>query len=536
MNTTNRSRRLVVLWASFLVAGLTPLCAEPPSSREPAPGPAGAKVFTELLPPRGERGRILSVVFDTDGKKLLTVNDNGLAKLWDIATGKQIVATPAEGPALVSPDGTAFVVPSEYNREKVLCVLNPATGDVKRRIETPNDKVTCAAFSPDGVHLATGHEDGRIRVWEFATGRLVRALQFPSFNTPDSLAWSPDGRVLASTRREIDAGLLDIDNRIVLWNPLTGKRLRVFPGHAGPITTLSFSPDGKLLASSNSARGAAIRIREVASGEEVIRLPSSGGSPTPVAFSPDGLLLATGESHEWKRGEPVRVWATTDWKELARLPVPPGGVWCLAFSPDGSRLAVGKNDGAVPIWDVAALRAQAAPRARKLDTDELQDLWDRLTRRDGPNPYQAVNSLTAGGAASVTFLAGCVRPATAADPKWIAEQIEKLDNDDPKTRQAAFTALENVADEAEPTLREVSERPTNTAELRKRLDELLAIPGPVKSPEALRRVRTVQILERIGSDAARDLLRKLGEGNPKAPETLDARSALERLNSRDHRK
>jgi hypothetical protein len=207
-------------------------------------------------------------------------------------------------------------------------------------------------------------------------------------------------------------------------------------------------------------------------------------------------------------------------------------VFCLAFSPDSSHLAIGKNDGSVPLWDVAALRALAAPRPRKLNADELKALWDQLERRDSADAYKAANSLTAGGVDTVTFLAKHARPASVVDPTWIAEQVVKLDSDDSTTRQTAFTALEQVVDEAEPALKEALAAPTVSAEVRKRLEELLAIPGPVKSSQSLRRVRTVHILERIGSPAAADVLRQLAGGNPKAAETLDAKRALERMASR----
>lgn len=80
----------------------------------------------------------------------------------------------------------------------------------------------------------------------------------------------------------------------------------------------------------------------------------------------------------------------------------------------------------------------------------------------------------------------------------------------------------------EPALREALAKATS-AEARRRLEALLAVPGIVKSPEALRRVRAIHVLEQIGSDAAREILMRLGKGAPAAYETLDAQLALERL-------
>src|ERR1043166_1544333 len=98
-----------------------------------------------------------------------------------------------------------------------------------------------------------------------------------------ALAFSPDNRWLAS-----GAG----DNTIRLWEPATGREMRLLRGHLGAIRALVFAPDNKILAS--AASDATIRTWDVTTGQELKALPSRFGTPRAVAFSPEGQLVATG--------------------------------------------------------------------------------------------------------------------------------------------------------------------------------------------------------------------------------------------------
>lgn len=524
MHTPIQTMPSRILWALVLLMGYPALAADPPE-------PTGAKSPEELLRPRPHRDQILSIAFSKDGKRLLTVGREGTARLWEAATGKEITVFSASGPGILALNGRAFVVPTTSDRGQVLCVLDPITGKEQRRLELPASKVLCAAFAPDATFLATSHDNGHIHLWELATGKRVRSLQFPNWNRTNALAWSPNGRLLALTRTELNVRRGGHDDWIFLWNPLREKHLQTLHGPSDTLGPLTFSHDGKSLASSNGGRDAALRIHEVSSGGEVIRFPYRGNHPTLAAFSPDGILLASWTYQEQERNAIVRIRETTEWKELAALHVPPADITCLTFSPDGSRLAVGKVDGSVPIWDVAQLRLLAGPRLRQLGTEKLRELWEELADRKAPTGQSAINTLVAGGGDSVAFLAKHIQPAPMVDPKWIVEQIDQLDSNDPNVRQKAFTALEQIADDAEPAMIAALSRSTISVEVRKRLEELLAVPGSTRSPETLRRIRAVQILDRIGSEAAREVLRKLAEGNPKAIETLDAKQALDRFAS-----
>jgi WD40 repeat protein len=101
--------------------------------------------------------------------------------------------------------------------------------------------VWSVAFSPDGRLLASGSEDHTIKLWEVASGSLVRTLSGHTDHV-FSVAFSPDGRLLAS-------GAAWPDNTIKLWEVATGSFVRTLTGHTNSVYSVAFSPDGRLLAS-----------------------------------------------------------------------------------------------------------------------------------------------------------------------------------------------------------------------------------------------------------------------------------------------
>jgi len=151
-----------------------------------------------------------------------------------------------------------------------------------------------------------------------------------------SLSFSPDGSLLASG---------GADRVIRLWRISDGKILRAFTGHTGGILSVSFSPEGNLLASGSDDN--TIKIWHLANGIEVRTLRDHMGSVLSVSFSPDGVLLASGSGDGT-----IKLWRATDGIQKRTIVENRSRILSVSFSPDGVLLASGGSGKVVKLWRV----------------------------------------------------------------------------------------------------------------------------------------------------------------------------------------
>jgi len=233
-------------------------------------------------------------------------------------------------------------------------------------------RVLSIAFSPDGTMLATAGEHhvrasgltpGTLKLWDAKTGELKRDLEGHLWQAP-SVAFSPDGKFLASAGQETNS-----PSGVRFWDPQTGELVRRLQSSRGDPCSLAFSPDGKLLAAgtivhhkdTDSTTGSLIVWRVASGSMEVVRpLPASIWS---VAFSPDGDTLATAG-----HSTTVMLWDPRTGKLKQEIqPVDrPGdqGRLCVAFSPQANMLAIGgrhaDKSGFATTWDLERLSEASA--------------------------------------------------------------------------------------------------------------------------------------------------------------------------------
>lgn len=196
------------------------------------------------------------------------------------------------------------------------------------------------AVSPDGKVIATGGEEGIVRLWQVRNGRLLRHWKGHA-GWITTLAFSPDGRTLAAGRTEWGTGLPRF--HVDLWDLETRKTRATLAAKRGA-TDLAFAPDGRTLA---ATCGECLLVWDLATEEPIFQHQSDKRHIQGLAFSPDGRLLATAHNDRT-----VRLWRTRDWKEQVAFNWRIGDVLCVAFAPDGMTAAAGGRSGRIVLWDV----------------------------------------------------------------------------------------------------------------------------------------------------------------------------------------
>jgi WD40 repeat protein len=293
----------------------------------------------ELQTLTGDGNYFLSFDFSPDGKILAVGNYQSPVKLWDLNSG-QLLRTMGKGEVFsFSPDGTILAIAEEVE-ESGVSLWDVASGQLLR--DFPASYVHALAFSADGTLLASTVYDKTIKLWEVATGYEVQAIVEPVFIS--DIAFLPEGNQLLYA---------PVGKAITLWDIASGQVLQTL-GNANPWGDIMLARDGKTVLY-YGREGDAIKLIDIASGEESHMLTWPAYNSASIAFSPDGQFIAVGMA-----SGSIRLLDVSNGQVLRTLPGHVDGVDnmafgadSLAFSPDGTHLASGSGSS-TKLWDVAS--------------------------------------------------------------------------------------------------------------------------------------------------------------------------------------
>jgi WD40 repeat protein len=319
---------------------------------------------------------------------LASAGNEGVLRVWEVATGKQLVATDTH-PAGAAIDAVAFA-PDGKSLTSGVGLYDAATGRKLREFRGHDERVVFARFSPDGKSLATRDFNGQIRIWDVETGRKIleagpiyspvifttagRALVLrASDGKPAELydliadstvctlsgfkgrlhswALSPDGESLASlayagnpagARADVGPGAGFV---AALWDAHTGAELRSFRPKEDAFS-IAFSPDGKILFLGGNTT---LSLWDAATGKFARTIEDCWGAS--MTLSADGKTLAAVGTNT-----AIRVWDVASGRELHPDRGHEGPICQVTFSPDSKRLLTAGSDGTVRTWNAATGR------------------------------------------------------------------------------------------------------------------------------------------------------------------------------------
>jgi WD40 repeat protein/serine/threonine protein kinase len=330
---------------------------------------------------RGHNGWVRSVTFSPDGRWLASGSHGGSLAMWDISAGRLMHLREMAGVACVSfsPDGRLLASASSNPEPARVAVWDAVTVQLLFGL-TPNDLPgACVAFDPNGKRLASGHEDGTIKIWDLNSRRQIQILKGHTDRIA-CIVFAPDGRLLASASE---------DHTIRLWDSERGTEVRRLAGHGGSVSSVAFAPNGRHLASGSADR--TVKIWDVATGNELLTCKGHTWTVTSVAYSPDERHVASAS-----QDRTVRLWEAATAREARCFRGHTDFVSSVAFSPDGRLLATGSRDQTVKIWQALAVQEAhmltghagavhglaVSPDGRYLasvSSDQTLRIWDTTT-------------------------------------------------------------------------------------------------------------------------------------------------------------
>jgi WD40 repeat protein/transcriptional regulator with XRE-family HTH domain len=292
----------------------------------------------------GDANRVYSVSLSADGRVLCSGGVDGRVRVWRVPDRNLLATFDAHAGAVwrvaLSPDGK-LLVSGGWDGTFAVCELPAESGAARVLSPTPTGAgaVYTVAMSANKRVVANASEDGAIRLWESASGRLLFKLQGDTAAIR-ALAISRDGGLLVSG---------GFDGSVRLWDPSSGACIGRLRGHTGQVSALALSSDARVLAT--AGLDGTLVLWDVASGRPLRSFKVHAGAVYGLALSSDGRTLAS-----CGLDATIRLWNPVTGRMLTQLDGHTRGVWAVAISRDGRFVGSGGFDGTARVWSTSGDR------------------------------------------------------------------------------------------------------------------------------------------------------------------------------------
>jgi serine/threonine-protein kinase len=298
--------------------------------------------------PRIAPGPITSLAFSPTSKLLMIAGHPYTdVILWNLSEGNRVYWPKAlhhysfVTSVAVGKQGTLL---ASGSRDGVVKIWQVPRKEERHTIGDPVSEVSCLALSADDQTMASGSPDGVTRLWDLAGRKQIHTLPPEDYDAIAGVGYSPDGKTLAVA---VEPSQRSRPSLVKLFEVASLRQIAVAKGGEGGSFSLTFSPDGKIVAAAGYDDGT-VNLYEVDGLKLVGTLRGHKERVLCLVFSPEGKTLFTGSSDKT-----CKRWNLAMRKDMWTSPVQPGQIWSLAISPDGLTLATADAEAyLVKLWDV----------------------------------------------------------------------------------------------------------------------------------------------------------------------------------------